>query len=140
MHSLWGTAMAMFLGWILGKCVFCFNEIVEPPFTRAIRIACFIANFVMLLGLFTLDNDYTTHESNFLCTSASFANLGGFGMTFLTMGSSSTFRITSTFVRMLGNATKVFSIYWSMTFVNLLTFQFASTTSLVSSSTCFAII
>jgi len=60
-------------------------------------------------------------------------------MTSLTMGSSNTFCITSTFLRMLGNATKVFSIYRSMTFVNLLIFQFAST-SLVSSSTCSAIL
>lgn len=138
MDSLWWIVRAKFLGWILGNCVFCLNEVVE--LTRAIIITCFIANFLMLLYLFTSNNDCTTHESNFLCTSASFVNPIGFGMTSLTMGSSSTFRITSTFVRMLGNATKVFSIYQSMIFVDLLTFQFASTMSLVSSSTCSAIL
>ncbi len=74
MDSLWWTTMVMFLGWILGNCVFCLNEVVEPLLTRAIRIACFIANFVMLLGLFASDNDCTTHESNFICISASFVN------------------------------------------------------------------
>ncbi len=134
------TAMAMFLGWILGNYVFCLNEVVEPPLTRAIRIACFITNFVTLLSLFTSNNECITPESSSLCTSASFANLLGFRITSLTMGSSITFCITSTFVRMFGNVTKVFSVYRSMTFANLLTFQFASTTSLVYSSTCFAIL
>lgn len=86
MDSLWQPTIAMFLGWILGNYVFCLNEVVEPPLTKAIKIACFIANFVMLLGLFTSNNDCTTHESNFLCTNASFVNPVRFGMTSLTMG------------------------------------------------------
>lgn len=64
MDSLWRIAMAMFLGWTLSNCVFCLNEIVEPSLIRVVRIVCFGANFTMLLGLFTLDNDCATLESN----------------------------------------------------------------------------
>ncbi len=140
MDSLWGMAMVMFLGWTLSNCAFYFNEVVEPLFIRAIKITCFVANFVMLLGLFTLDNDCATLESNSLCTTTSFANLIGFGMTSLTMGSSITFCITSTFVKMLGNVARVFSICRNMSFVGLLTFQSATATSFVYSSTCFTIL
>jgi hypothetical protein len=55
------------------------------------------------------------------------------------MGSSITFYIISTFVKMLENVARVFSIYRNMTFVTLLTFQ-STTTSPISSSTCFAIL
>ncbi len=116
--------MAMFLRWTLTNCVFCLDKFVELPFIRAIRIVCFVTNFAMLLGLFTLDNDCTTFESNSFCTTTSFANLVKFGMTSFTMGSSITFSITSTFVRMLGYATMVFSIYRSISFATFLTFQF----------------
>jgi len=138
-ESLRRTTMAMFLGWTLSNYAFCFNEIIKPPFIRAIKITCFVTNFAMLLGLFTSDNDCTTLESNSRYITTSFTNPVGFGMTSLKMGPSITFCITSTFMRMLGNVARVFSIYQSMTFVALLTFQSTTTTSRVFSSTCFAI-
>lgn len=130
----------MFLGWTLSNRVFCLNEDVEPPFTRVVRIACFVTNFTLVFGLFTSNKECTTPNSRFFSTSASFANPIMSGMTSFTMGSSITFRITSPFVRMLRNATRVFSIDWSMTFVAFLTFWSSTTWSSLSSSTCFAII
>lgn len=140
MDSLWQIAMAMFLGWTLSNCAFYLNEVVEPSFIRAVRITCFGANFTILLGLFTSDNDCATLESNSLCIITSFTNPIRFGMTSFTMGSSITFCITSTFVKMLENVARVFSICRNMTFATLLTFQSTTTTSPISSSTCFAIL
>jgi hypothetical protein len=110
MDSLWRTAMATFLGWTLSNCAFYLNENVKPPLIRATRIACFVTNFALVFGLFTSNKECATPDNSSFSISASFANPIRFGMTTFTMGSSITFHNTSLFVRMLGNATRVFSI------------------------------
>jgi hypothetical protein len=64
---------------------FCLSKVVELPLTRAVKMACFITNFIKVLVSFTFDNNCIYSNINSLSAKVSFKFSSRFGTKFITM-------------------------------------------------------
>ncbi len=106
--------------WMCNNWALCLSKVVEWPLTMVVKIACFITNFIKLLGIFISDNNCINPNIRSFSTSVSFETTLGFGSIFMMMGSDKTFCKITFFVRIIENELKVFLITSRITFIALL--------------------
>jgi hypothetical protein len=98
MNSRHLMTFCIFLGCTLSKRTFYFKDDLKFELTIAIIMACFVANFISMLDLFTSVRNWTRPERNSSLTTPCFENLKCLGTLETTIGFKSTLYIIACLV------------------------------------------
>ncbi len=99
------AAFYIFLGCTLSKRALCLKDDLEFALTTTVNMACFVADFVSMLNLFTSVRDQTRLERSIFSTTPCFENLKCLKTLESTIGFESTLCITTFLATDPGNTT-----------------------------------